>query len=156
MAEASQHEASLIYIIGRVNQGVRRQMQAALAQWGLSVQEFTTLSVLSARPGLSNAQLARRALVTPQSMIEILARLESRGLVEREVDPAHKRILRAQLTKSGIRLTAEAEPEIDAIQDRMLVSLSASERRVVTRSMRTAMENLSDSHLQARVQKHGA
>jgi DNA-binding MarR family transcriptional regulator len=131
-------------------------MQAALAQWGLSVQEFTTLSVLSARPGLSNAQLARRALVTPQSMIEILARLESRGLVEREVDPAHKRILRAQLTKSGIRLTAEAEPEIDAIQDRMLISLSASERRVVTRSMRTAMENLSDSHLQARVQKHGA
>jgi DNA-binding MarR family transcriptional regulator len=147
VAEASRHEASLIYIIGRVNQGVRRQMQTALAQWGLSVQEFTTLSVLSARPGLSNAQLSRRALVTPQSMIEILARLESRGLVEREVDPAHKRILRAQLTKSGVRLIADAEPEIEAIQDGMLVSLTPTERRAVTRAMRTAMENLSDAHL---------
>ena len=58
-------------------------MRARLAEWELSVQEYTSLSVLGARPGLSNAQLARRALVTPQSMIEILSKLESRGGVGR-------------------------------------------------------------------------
>jgi DNA-binding MarR family transcriptional regulator len=85
-------EASLIYIVGRVNQGVRREMRARLAPLNLSVQEYTALSVLRARPGLSNAQLARRSLVTPQSMIEILAKLERRGLVKRAVDPEHARI----------------------------------------------------------------
>jgi hypothetical protein len=53
--------------------------------------------VLRARPGLSNAQLARRSLVAPQS---ILAKLERRGLVGREVDPGHGRILRATPTEA--------------------------------------------------------
>lgn len=106
------HEASLTYVVGRVNQGIRREMRARLAQWKLSVQEFTTLSVLSTRPGLSNAQLARRALVTPQSMIEILSKLERRGLVRREVDPDHARILRSDSPHP--REENSSEPQIQS------------------------------------------
>jgi DNA-binding MarR family transcriptional regulator len=133
----------LIYIVGRVNQGLRREMRARLAQWSLSVQEYTTLSVLDARPGLSNAQLARRALVTPQSMIEILAKLERRGLVQREVDPDHGRILRAEVTPGGSDLLREADPRIQAIQDAMLESVPEAERVAAMRAMRGAMRNLS-------------
>ncbi|MGH2881467.1 MAG: MarR family transcriptional regulator, partial [Solirubrobacteraceae bacterium] len=74
--EAPPHAASLIYMIGRVDRGIRREMRARLAAWELTVAEYTTLSVLEASPRLSNAQLARLALVTPQSMIEILGGLE--------------------------------------------------------------------------------
>jgi len=140
---ASEHPASLIYAIGRVNQGIRRRMRATLSQWGLSVQEFTTLSVLSSRPGLSNAQLARRALVTPQAMIEILSKLETRGLVRREVDPAHGRILRAELTPAARGLVAEAELAIRAIQEEMLTSVSDGDRAAAMRAMAAAMANLS-------------
>jgi len=139
----SKHEASLIYVVGRVNQGIRKQMRTCLAQWGLSVQEYTTLSVLSARPGLSNAQLARRALVTPQAMIEILAKLENRNLVRREVDPSHGRILRAELTPEAEALLGEADPAIHAIQDELLKSVPEDERLAAIRAMRTAMTNLS-------------
>ena len=62
-------------------------MRTRLAEIGLSVQEYTAMSVLGARPGLSNAQLARRSLVTPQSMIEILGGSSPGELVVREVDP---------------------------------------------------------------------
>src|SRR5207302_776665 len=41
-------------------------MAGQLSALGISVQEYTTLSVLRARPGLSNAQLARRALLQNQ------------------------------------------------------------------------------------------
>lgn len=142
-SDASEHPASLIYAIGRVNQGIRRRMRTTLTQWGLSVQEFTTLSVLSSRPGLSNAQLARRALVTPQAMIEILSKLEARGLVRREVDPAHGRILRAELTPAARALIVDAELAIQAIQEEMLVSVSAGDRAATTRAMAAAMTNLS-------------
>jgi len=84
------------------------------------------MSVLGARPGLSNAQLARRALMTPQAMIEILSKLENRGLVRREVDPSHARILRAELTGAGNDLLAEANPAINSIQDDILATLSKS------------------------------
>lgn len=142
-SSASEHPASLIYAIGRVNQGIRRRMRTALRQWGLSVQEFTTLSVLSARPGLSNAQLARRALVTPQAMIEILSKLEARGLVRREVDPAHGRILRAELTPAARALISDAELAIQAIQEDMLASVPDGDRAAAMRAMAAAMANLS-------------
>jgi DNA-binding MarR family transcriptional regulator len=141
------HDASLIYVVGRVNQGIRREMRKRLAEWSLSVQEFTALSVLDARPGLSNAQLARRALVTPQSMIELLARLEQRGLVKRNVDPAHRLILRAELTAEGRELLRAADPAIRAIQDEMLVDVPAHEREAATSVMLRAMSALSSSHV---------
>lgn len=137
------HETSLIYIVGRVNQGIRREMTLRLAEWNLSVKEYTTLSVLNNRPGLSNAQLARRALVTPQSMIEILGKLEKRRLLNREADPSHARILRAALTPEGKKLLADADPGVQAIQDQMLAGVPPADQRTVVSAMLTAMDSLS-------------
>jgi DNA-binding MarR family transcriptional regulator len=137
------HEASLLYVVGRVSQGIRREMRARLAAWDLSVQEYTALSVLQARPGLSNAQLARRALVTPQSMIEILSKLENRALVTRQVDPDHKRILRAELTPEGEALLSAADPAIRAIQEQMLAEVPAEQRQMLMSALGSAMERLS-------------
>lgn len=136
-------ETSFIYMVGRVNQGIRREMRARLSECELSVAEYTTLSVLAARPELSNAQLARRALVTPQSMIEILAQLERRGLVRRRVDPAHGRILRATLTERGQDVLATAGPAVDALNEELFAGVPERGRRAALAAMRAAMENLS-------------
>jgi DNA-binding MarR family transcriptional regulator len=118
-------------------------MRARLAQWDLSVPEYTTLSVLRRRPLLSNAQLARRTMVTPQSMIEILASLERRGLVQREVDSANKRILRATLTADGEQLLTSADPAVYDIQDEMFSHISDAERAALLDAMLKAMTRLS-------------
>jgi DNA-binding MarR family transcriptional regulator len=133
---------SLVYVVGRVNQGIRRELRHRLAQWELSVPEFTALSILQRRSGLSNAQLARRTMVTPQSMIEILAVLEERGLVRRKVDPDHGRILRAELTVKGERLVSATEPAIQEIQDEMLADVPERQRQVVLDAMLKAMQRL--------------
>jgi len=130
-------------VVGRVNQGILREMRSRLAGVRLSVQEYTALSVLRARPGLSNAQLARRSLVTPQSMIETLTKLERRGLVWREVDSDHSRILRARLTAPALALLAETDPAIAAIGDQMLTDVPYRDRAVVMEGMRSAMRRLS-------------
>jgi DNA-binding MarR family transcriptional regulator len=135
-------DVSLVYAVGRVNQGIRRELRRRLAEWNLSVPELTALSILVRRPGLSNAQLARRTMVTPQSMIEILAELESRGLVHRTVDPDHARILRAELTREGASVLRAAAPVIRDIQDEMLCDVPESERQIVLDAMLKAMERL--------------
>jgi DNA-binding MarR family transcriptional regulator len=137
------NDVSMIYMVGRVNQGIRREMRARLAERDLGVAEYTTMSVLAARPQLSNAQLARRALVTPQSMIEILAQLERRGLVERQVDPEHGRILRATLTRKGRDVLMAATPAIEALHDEMFAGVPVGEQRAAMAAMRAAMTNLS-------------
>jgi DNA-binding MarR family transcriptional regulator len=130
-------------VIGRVNQGIRREMRARLGGLELSVQQYTALSVLCARPGLSNAQLARRSLIAPQSMLEVLAKLEARGLIRRNVDPEHGRILRAELTQKGRRLLAQADPAIEAIQEWAFADVPEAHRGVVLDGMLSAMERLS-------------
>jgi DNA-binding MarR family transcriptional regulator len=132
-----------VYVVGRVDQAVRREMRKRLAEWDLSVPEYTMLSVLRRRPGLSNAQLARRTMVTPQSMLQILARLEERELVQREVDPAHKRILRGALTPEGEELLARADPAVESIQEEMLLDVPDDQREAVLDGMVKAMRRLS-------------
>jgi DNA-binding MarR family transcriptional regulator len=138
-------EISLVYVIGRLNHGIRKEMRRDLAEWKLSVPEFTALSILKRRSGLSNAQLARRTMVTPQSMIEILAGLESRGLVERTVDPNHGRILRSELTADGERVVSAALLKINEIQDQLLDGVPDEQREHVLGVMLQAMQRLQDA-----------
>lgn len=99
----------LSYIIGRLDRAIRNRLIEILEPLQLSIPQFTTLSVLKRRPGLSNAQLARRALILPQSMIQVIAALEARELVERAPDPSHNRILQTRLTAAGLALVEQAE-----------------------------------------------
>jgi DNA-binding MarR family transcriptional regulator len=130
-------------VIGRVDQGVRREMRARLAPFGLSVPEYTALSILAAVPGLSNAQLARRSLITPPAMLEVLASLERRGLVERHSDPAHARIRRAELTEEGTRTLRASAREIERLSDELLESVPAGDRDAVRRGLVAVMNRLS-------------
>ena len=110
-------------------------MNEVLASHGVSLNQYTTLSVLSRRGGLSNAQLARRSLVSPQSMNEVLLALEQRGLVRRRAHPDHGRILQAQVTPKGRKLLGACEGEVAGLEERMMKGLSTHERR----SLRTAL-----------------
>ena len=139
---APQPQASLIYVIGRVGQGVRRELGARLAPLALSVPDVTTLSVLHSRSGLSNAQLARRALITPQSMLEVLVSLERRGLVLRRADRANARIMRAELTASGRRMLARADPVVAALEDELLAAVSPARRVHARGALLAAMDEL--------------
>ncbi len=105
---------SLSYVVGRLDRAIRTRLAEVLLPHELTVAQFTTLSVLARRPGLSNAQLARRALILPQSTIQVLATLEQRGLVVRT--PAHGRTLLAELTPAGRALVRRAEPATQAVE----------------------------------------
>jgi len=133
---------SFVYLIGRLNRGIQPALTQALSPFDLSLPEFTTLSVLERKPGLSNAQLARRALITPQAMIQVLRRLEERGLVTRKVDPSHARILRSSLTAKGRRLVESAGTAVDAVEDRLLEELPRGSREGLCDALATVGERL--------------
>ena len=52
--------ARIAYSVGRLERAVRRRLAAVTRRFGLTVAQYTALSVLHARGPLSNAQLARR------------------------------------------------------------------------------------------------
>lgn len=130
------------YAVGRLDRVLRRRLGDALEPHGLSLPEYTTLSVLSARSGLSNAQLARRSLITPQAMNEVLARLEERKLVRRRRDPTHARIRPAELTPAGKRTLLRADAAVDIVERAMLAGVSAAERRRLAQLLTSALRGL--------------
>jgi DNA-binding MarR family transcriptional regulator len=79
----------------------------AVKPHGVSTSHVGVLRQLAGEPGLSNAELARRLLITPQGVQLAVNELERRGLVERKQDPQHGRIRQAFLTETG-RVTATA------------------------------------------------
>jgi DNA-binding MarR family transcriptional regulator len=131
------------YQVGRLDHVLRRRLRAALEPHGLALSEYTTLSVLRDRSGLSNAQLARRSLITPQAMNEVLARLESRRLVRRRADQARGRVRPAELTKAGERVLRAADASVDAVEREMLAGLSAPDRTFLAGLLASALRGLS-------------
>ena len=83
--------------------------------------------MLRAQDGLSNAQLARRSLVTPQSMSEVLALLVDRGYVRRNAQPGHGRVIRTELTNAGSRALERCDRAVDDVEREMLSDLDADD-----------------------------
>lgn len=92
---------SLGYALKRAQHALRLHMDRQLKESGLTAPQYNVLCGLEAEPGASNARLARRAFVTPQTMQSMLVKLERAGLIERSPDAEHGRIQRTQLTEFG-------------------------------------------------------
>jgi DNA-binding MarR family transcriptional regulator len=106
--------------MGRLELALRRSMSEGLASLGVTLPQYTALSVLRDRGALSNAQLARRVLITPQSTIKVIAALEEKGLITRVPDPDHGRILRTLLTPSGQDVLGACDRVAAQVEARML------------------------------------
>jgi DNA-binding MarR family transcriptional regulator len=113
------------YLIYRVERRLRARLDEAVKTHGVTTQEYVTLSVLRDRDGLSSAQLARWAFVTPQAMNLVIASLERRRLVRRRADPRHRRILRASVTPQGRKVLEGCDRSMDRIEADMLRGLDA-------------------------------
>jgi DNA-binding MarR family transcriptional regulator len=135
-------EPRLSYVIGRLDRAVRRHLSERLHELGVTLPEYTALSVLRRGGGLSNAQLSRRVLITPQSAIKVVSTLERKGLIERQPDPDHRRILRALITEEGQAVLDACDRVADEIEARMLDGLSRAEREQMTRALKNCLQGL--------------
>jgi DNA-binding MarR family transcriptional regulator len=116
------------YVVARLDRALRREIDEVVRPHDLTLARYTALSVIARRDGLSNAQLARRSYITPQSMSQVISALERDGLIERQPDRSHRKILRARLTGKGRRVLAECDRAVDALEQEMLTEVPAEAR----------------------------
>src|ERR1700759_4490471 len=133
------------YLIYRVERRLRVRLDEAVASHGITTTEFVTLSVLRERDGLSCAQLARWAFVTPQAMNLVISALERRALIRRRPDPHHGRVLRASVTAKGLKVLERCDRNMDAIEADMLGGLPSETVDVVRDALRSCARSLEAS-----------
>jgi DNA-binding MarR family transcriptional regulator len=130
------------YLIYRVERRLRVRLDEAVAAHGITTTEYVTLSVLRERDGLSCAQLARWAFVTPQAMNLVIGALERRVLIRRRPDPQHRRVLRASVTAKGLKVLERCDGDMDAIEADMLEGLPVEAIDAVREALRSCAHSL--------------
>ena len=96
---------------------VAARFRNALAEVGLTPIQFGVLLQLDLTPGMSNGEIARVVLVTPQAMSGLLSTLQRLDLIARDDSAGHGRRVPARLTTHGrdtLRRCADAIAGVEA------------------------------------------
>lgn len=126
-------EGYLAYLLRQASASVRLALDRALADLDVTSPQFSVLTIISAYPDLSGADLARLTFLTPQTINVIVGNLERRGAVVKQPHPIHGRILRLMLTAEGKQLLRRCKNRADQIEKHLRTELSAADEQAVRR-----------------------
>lgn len=118
------------YLLKVAAHRIRLEMDATLARHNLTTPQYAVLSALRDRNALSNAELARRSFVTPQTMNELLKPMRARDLVARAHDPAHGRRILYRLTSAGERAFTDVDDAVKNLDTQLLEPFTDDEVEV--------------------------
>ncbi|TXI01416.1 MULTISPECIES: MarR family winged helix-turn-helix transcriptional regulator [unclassified Cupriavidus] len=123
----------LAYLLRQANAANRLRLERALGTVGVTQPQFVVLTMLGAYPGLSNADVARLSLLTPQTVSVIMANLDKMGAIVRQPHPEHGRIQTIALTEHGRRLLADCREHAQALEAHLRAGLNEEEEKIVRR-----------------------
>jgi DNA-binding MarR family transcriptional regulator len=121
------------YLLRQAQAASRLAMERALSDLGVTPPQFVVLTMLKAYPGLSGADLARVALLTPQTVGVIIRNLERAGSIRKKPHPVHGRLLMWTLTRGGLGLLGKCRRRVLALERRLGAGLTARNQATVRR-----------------------
>ena len=126
-------EGHLAYLLRQGAGAVRLRMERLLADLGVTTAQFAVLTMLDAYPQASGADVARLALLTPQTVHGITGSLRRAGLVEAAPSANHGRIQTLTLTTAGQELLATCKARVAALEQDLAAGLTDGEEEVIRR-----------------------
>ena len=131
-AKASTNATTLLrvgFLVKRVQAALRAAMDESFRPLGLSVSQYAILEALVDIPEseATNAAIARRCFITPQSANEMIAAMTESGLISRRSGTGTRRI-KLSLTKRGRDARIAARKLSFAVEERMLSGQTIKER----------------------------
>jgi DNA-binding MarR family transcriptional regulator len=135
------------YLAWQLSQAVAARVERDGRRLGLSGAQSLALIILRLSPGLTVADIARRANMTPQSMGTAVNGLISSGMVRAAPSAADKRIKRLSLTPGGEQQAARADEIVSRVTDDMLAALDPGQQQTARELMSRMLERLNPDAL---------
>jgi DNA-binding MarR family transcriptional regulator len=123
----------LAYLLRQAHAAARLAMERALADLGVTPPQFVVLTMLRAYPGLSGADLARVALLTPQTVGVIIHNLERDGAIRKTPHPIHGRVLQWTLTRRGETRLDKCRRHALGLERRLMAGLPKQAQATIRR-----------------------
>ncbi|MGC5035291.1 MULTISPECIES: MarR family winged helix-turn-helix transcriptional regulator [unclassified Streptomyces] len=124
----------VVELIGEVVARFHEDYESAAAEHALTGAQARLLSLLCLEP-LPMRRLAQRLKCEPSNVTGIVDRLEARGLVERQPDPADRRVKVAAATEEGRRVARSLRESLRFARE-PLAGLSEEERLALRDALR--------------------
>jgi DNA-binding MarR family transcriptional regulator len=122
---------------------ITRLIRNQRVDMSVTLTQISAMATLAKRGPMSAGELAACEKVQPPSMTKVLANLEERGLVRREVHPADKRQAIISVSEQGIELLESETRSRDAWLSQRLAQLT-SEERALLRSAVPVLDKLAE------------
>lgn len=131
--DATGEQMGFPHLVKWVEMAVRARVERSMRDLPISSGQLFALVLLDERGAATAAELARLMHLTPQALTTLLKPLRDQGLIEREVDAAHRRRLIMGTTEAGRAVIARARALTPDIEGAMLAGFSAEERTTFLR-----------------------
>ncbi|MBI5261658.1 MAG: MarR family transcriptional regulator [Bradyrhizobium sp.] len=135
----------LAYLLRQAQASTRLRMERTLADLSVTPPQFAVLTMLKAYPGLSGADLARVAMLTPQTVGVIIRNLERDGAIRKAPHPVHGRVLQWTLTRRGAGLLQQCRRRVVALERRLVAGLGGSAEKAIRRWLARIAAEMQDT-----------
>jgi DNA-binding MarR family transcriptional regulator len=143
-------DGHIAYLLRQAHAATRLTLERALADLGVTPPQFAVLTMLNAYPGLSGADVARVALLTPQTVGVIIGNLERDGAIRKTPHPVHGRVLQWTLTRRGLGLLEQCRRRVTTVERRLVTGLSAQAEVTIRRWLSRIASDLHEGDRSAR------
>jgi len=115
------------YRLRRTTSSAMALMHRTFAEFGLRRTTYSTLSIVIAKPGQRQGQVAAALAIERPNFVQIVDELEREGLILREKAPDDKRAYALRATPRGEQLFKQARIAVRRCDDMLTQGLSAQQ-----------------------------
>jgi DNA-binding MarR family transcriptional regulator len=117
-------------------QAFERYSAPDLKALGLTMTQFDVIATLGNQPPMTCKELGEKTLVTKGTLTGVLERLETKGILERNINPEDARSQKIGLTTSGQKLFEKVFPAHIQHLDQAFQKLSPTQMQTLQESLK--------------------
>lgn len=141
----SQLEFSATHLLHRAGQCAGDIFQSIGELGGLTPRQYAVLLAVSHNEGLSQTDLVEATGVDRSTLADIVRRMLSKGLLQRQRTKEDARVYSVKLTEKGRIILNEAAPAAALVDERILSALSPASRDDFLQSLITIVATLDEN-----------
>jgi DNA-binding MarR family transcriptional regulator len=121
------------FAMRRAQLWIFHDFRSTLRELDMTPAQFSVLWIIDANPGLSQARVAGALAIERARLVQMIDRLETAGLVQRERSATDRRSHALHLTAAGVQLIARAHGAFEEHERKVTERLGAKNRAELMR-----------------------
>ena len=119
----------------------KNKMEKLLLEQGITASQFTVLNIISTFPQCTNADVARMAYLTPQTVNLIVNKLVKMNAVQKNKHPENKLIQLLEITSIGEQILMQCNVIVLTLENQLELNIEKNDQTIIRKWLFHIIEN---------------